>query len=231
MQIHGFNKTTLLDYPGHLACTIFLGNCNFRCPFCHNGSLVINPESEPVISEEYIFSYLTKRKNILEGVCITGGEPTLASDLYDFILKIKSIGLKIKLDTNGYRPDVIKDLLSTEVIDYIAMDIKSSPSNYSKLIGLPAIDIEKIKYSVRLIMDSDIDYEFRTTLIKELHNTNDIKDIGQWIKGCKAYFLQPYKETDNVIHKGFSSYPKEELYNFKKILNNYINKVEIRGID
>jgi pyruvate formate lyase activating enzyme len=147
MQIHGFNKTTLLDYPRHLAATVFLGGCNMRCPFCHNSSLVLHPESVPVIPEEDILSYLLKRKNILEGVCITGGEPTLSSKLPDFIEKIRSLGLKVKLDTNGSRPDVLKKLVNDDLINYVAMDIKNSKEKYSLTTGIDNYNTDNITES------------------------------------------------------------------------------------
>ncbi|OYO76325.1 anaerobic ribonucleoside-triphosphate reductase activating protein, partial [Lachnotalea glycerini] len=173
MQIHGFNKTTLLDYPGHLASTVFLGNCNFRCPFCHNRGLVLCPEKEPVIPTELVLEHINKRKNILEGICITGGEPTLSSDLYEFISQIKRVGLLVKLDTNGYRPEMLSALMKDHMLDYIAMDIKSSYENYYKVAGLDRLDMNKIDNSIHMIMESGIDYEFRTTLIKELHSMDD----------------------------------------------------------
>ncbi|MFA9378561.1 MAG: anaerobic ribonucleoside-triphosphate reductase activating protein [Lachnotalea sp.] len=231
MQIHGLNKTTLLDYPGHLASTIFLGNCNFRCPFCHNKGLVLSPDSEPTISTDLIFDHLKKRRNMIEGVCITGGEPTLALDLLDFISQIKDLGFLVKLDTNGYRPDVLDSLLSNHLLDYIAMDIKSSPDNYHNLAGLNNIDINKITTSINIIMGSNIDYEFRTTLVKELHNMGDIEAIGNWIKGCDAYYLQSYKEGEQVINPIYTSFCKEELLHFQKHLLINIKNVQIRGID
>lgn len=231
MQIHGFNKTTLLDYPKHIASTIFLGNCNFRCPFCHNKGLVLCPNTQPVISSDLVFDYLEKRKNIIEGVCITGGEPTLTPDLFDFISQIKKLGYLVKLDTNGYRPDVIKELLSSNMLDYIAMDIKSSPKNYHLLTGLNQIDINKINESIHIIMNSNIDYEFRTTLIKELHTIDDLKDIGKWIGGSTSYYLQPYRENEEVINPIFTSFEMEELVVFQKELEKNIKNVQIRGID
>jgi pyruvate formate lyase activating enzyme len=231
VQIHGFNKTTLLDYPKHLACTIFLGNCNFRCPFCHNKGLVICPESQPTISETFVIDYLKKRRNIVEGVCITGGEPTLSPDLYDFILKIKELGYNVKLDTNGYRPDVLNRLLSQKMLDYVAMDIKASPENYPLLAGKGSLDINKIQESIDLIMSSGISYEFRTTLVKELHTQEDILSIGKWLKGCDSYYLQSYRDGEEVIQPGFTGFTKNELLDFQKTLQKYIRTVEIRGVD
>lgn len=231
MQIHGFNKTTLLDYPGHLASTIFLGGCNFRCPFCHNKGLVLCPQQEPVIPTVEVLEHLVKRRNVLEGVCITGGEPTLAKDLPYFIRQLKDIGLLVKLDTNGYQPDVILELLNKKLIDYIAMDIKSSPDKYHTLSGITELDLDKINHSIQIIMSATIPYEFRTTLIKELHTMEDIDSIGKWIKGSRNYYLQNYKENEHVINPIYTGFGKEELLAFQKHLTRYVKQVQIRGMD
>lgn len=230
MIIHGFNKTTLLDFPGHIATTVFFGGCNFRCPFCHNASLVLNPKSQPTIFEEEFFSFLNKRKNILEGVCITGGEPTLIPDLETFIRKIKDYGLLVKLDTNGYRPDVLKDLVGKGIIDYVAMDIKSSPDNYNESCGA-IIDIDKIKESVDFLKENHIPYEFRTTIVKELHSENDIIKIGQWLDGSEQYFLQCYKDSGDIIVDNLSAHDSSTLKKFQTILEKTIKTVSIRGLD
>lgn len=231
MQIHGFNKTTLLDFPKHLAATIFTGGCNFRCPFCHNASLVLYTAKQPLIPEDEVLSILSKRKNILEGVCITGGEPTLQKDLPIFIRKIKELGLKVKLDTNGYHPDVIHYLIDHSLIDYIAMDIKNSKQHYMVSIGTSMFDHSLLDESVQLIMNSNIDYEFRTTVVREHHTQEDFISIGQWIKGANSYYLQSYQDSGDVILPGFSSYTKDELNAFLSILKPYINNVSIRGLD
>ncbi len=236
MQIKGFNKTTLLDYPGHLASTIFLGTCDFRCPFCHNASLVISPQMQPCIPTDEILSTLQKRKNILEGVCISGGEPTLQNELPHFIEQIKSLGLKVKLDTNGNNPSMIQELLNLNYIDYIAMDIKNSKDNYLKTIGRTSSSdcfniLDNIENSIDLIQSSEIDYEFRTTVVKELHSERDFIEIGKWIRGARRYFLQSYIDSGNTIQSGFSPYTKSELVHFKTLLEPYVNNVEIRGID
>lgn len=231
MQIHGFQKTTLLDYPGNVAATIFLGHCNFRCPFCHNSELVLTPDKVPVIDNEEVFTFLKKRSAILDGICITGGEPTLTRDLKDFIINVKSIGLKVKLDTNGSNPEVLKSLIENNLLDYVAMDIKSSPSQYAKVCGLDSINLNNIKESVTYLINQELPYEFRTTIVKELHTFEDILEIGKWLQGCKAYYLQPYQDSKQVIQPGFTSYSKEELVKLQTQLKNYIDYVEIRGID
>lgn len=231
MQIHGFNKTTLLDYPGHLASTIFLGGCNFCCPFCHNKGLVLCPQKEPVIPTIIVLEHLAKRRNVIEGVCITGGEPTLAMDLPYFIRQIKDLGLLVKLDTNGYRPEVLRGLLNEKLIDYIAMDIKSSPENYTKLTGLAETDLNKINESINIIMSANTPYEFRSTLVKELHTFEDIDLIGKWVKGCRNFYIQNYRETEHVINPIYHGFEKEELLAFQKHLSRYVKQVQIRGID
>lgn len=231
MQIHGFNKTTLLDFPGHVAATIFTGSCNFRCPFCHNGDLVLQPASVPLIPEEEVLEALQKRKGILSGVCITGGEPTLQKDLAPFLHKLKDLGLLVKLDTNGYLPQAIKQLAAAGLLDYIAMDIKSSKEHYRQAAGIPQLELDRICESVDFIRTCHIPYEFRTTVVRELHTKEDIEGIGLWLQGCRAYFLQSYKESDAVLEKGFSGYTRQELEKFLAIVRKYIPAAALRGVD
>ena len=215
--IHGLNKTTLLDYPGRVAATIFLGGCNFRCPFCQNSGLVLHPAQEPVIP--------------VNDVCISGGEPTLSADLEDFVRQIHELGYPVKLDTNGTRPDIIKNLFSKGLIQMTAVDIKACPDNYCSLTGLMHPDLQAVQETVDFLLHSDVDYEFRTTVVRELHSRHDFIQIGQWLKGAKAYYLQAYKDSEEVMQPGFSSYSEEELEEFRSILLKTIPLVEIRGID
>lgn len=231
MNIYGLNKTTLLDYPGHLAAVIFLGNCNFRCPFCHNKSLVTEVSSCGLIPESDVLDFLEKRKDILEGVCITGGEPTLSKELPFFMEKIKNMGYLIKLDTNGYQPETLKNLCHHGLVDYVAMDIKNSKKKYRETSGLNFLDLSKIEDSIQFLISSTTDYEFRTTLIKELHSKEDLYEIGKWICNCKAYYLQSYKETEGVISPGFTSYSKNELLAFRELLLPLIPSTILRGVD
>lgn len=231
MQIHGLNKTTLLDYPGHVAATIFTGGCNFRCPFCHNGDLVLHPGSYPVISEEEIFAFLKKRKGVLSGVCITGGEPALQADLDTFVKKIKDLGYLVKLDTNGYRPDVLEKLLAEELLDYVAMDIKHCREKYELATGVSEIDIALIEKSVELLKQSSIDYEFRTTVVRELHASEDFLTIGQWLAGAKAYYLQTYRDNENVIRREFTPYEREDMEKFVRLLTPFVKKAALRGME
>lgn len=231
MKIHGFQKTTLLDYPGHLAATIFFGGCNFLCPYCHNGSLVLCPDNLPLIPKDEVLNTLKKRRGILEGVCITGGEPTLAAGLTDFIAEIKELGFLVKLDTNGSNPARLKELVLSGLIDYVAMDIKNSRNKYVKTIGKDSYSTEKIAESVDFLLTDKVSYEFRTTVTKELHTPADFLAIGEWIKGAKAYYLQSYKVSEDVISPVFSGYAKEELMLIQKSLLPFVEKVEIRGLD
>lgn len=227
MHISGFNKTTLLDYPGLVAATIFLKGCNFRCPFCHNKSLVLASETDTIseISPEELFSFLKKRQNILEGVCITGGEPTLNSSLPEFISKIKALGYKVKLDTNGSNPTMLKELINNGLIDYCAMDIKNCLAKYPQTAGISNLNPDYISESVDyLLHTTDFDYEFRTTLVSELHTASDIEEIAKWIKGAKAYYLQTYRESEGVIRKGFHAPTEEALNEYLQICQKYIGK-------
>ena len=194
MRIGGYQKLTLIDYPGKLAATIFTVGCSFRCPFCHNPELVLGKNvSGGKILEDEFFKFLKNRRGKLEGVCITGGEPTIQKDLIEFIQKIKKLGFKIKLDTNGTRPDVLKKLLDLKILDFVAMDIKNQLKKYDRTTGVKG-DKERIKLSVGLIMNSRLPYEFRTTVVPGLHTTKDFPVIAKWIKGAKSYYLQEYRE-------------------------------------
>ncbi len=232
MKIYGFQKLTLLDYPEHIAATVFTGACNFRCPFCHNGELVLVEKDTPQFSEEEIFAHLNKRKGMLQGVCITGGEPTLQPDLEAFIRRVKDLGYLVKLDTNGYRPDVLKNLLDEELLDYVAMDVKASPANYGVAAGVPGIDLAPIFASIELLKQSNIPYEFRTTVVKGIHVAEEFEEIGKLLAGASAYFIQSYKESDNILSPGnYSSYTKEELECMAKIVEKYVDKVSLRGVE
>lgn len=242
MQIHGFIKTTLLDYPHHVAATVFTGGCNFRCPFCHNSDLVLHPDSAPAISEEEIFAHLKKRQNILDGVCISGGEPTLNADLEDFIRRIRELDYKIKLDTNGYFPDILTRLCDRGLIDYVAMDIKHTPEKYNLICGAHNFDISRIYASVDYLKSRPVSYEFRTTLIKEWHTTEDIQCLGEWLRGADAYYLQPYRESENILMKklplqqelvsnGLHAHDRETLVSYVELLKPMIFNTAIRGVD
>ena len=242
MEIHGFNKTTLLDYPEHVACTVFTGHCNMRCPFCHNGDLVLQPGSQPLVPEEEFFAFLNKRKNILEGVAITGGEPTLQKDLKDFIAKIKDLGLLVKLDSNGMRPQDLKELVASNLIDYLAMDIKSSKEKYGETVGIANFDIKPIEESVDFLMEGRVPYEFRTTVLKPFHTQEVFEGIADWIGGCEKYFLQSYVDSHRLLKDflpeeekakysvAFEAYTPQEMIAFENYLKSRGMNVKVRGI-
>lgn len=227
MVIRGLQKLTLLDFPGKLAATVFLGGCNFRCPFCHNASLVLTGEGER-ISEEEFFAFLEKRRGMLEGVCVSGGEPTLQKEIFSFIERIKAQGYLVKLDTNGYEPEILERLLSRRLVDYVAMDIKNSQHAYAKTAGIPDLDIEKIKRSAALLMNGDIPFEFRTTVVKELHGEENIREIGEWLRGEKKFYLQAFRDSGDIIAAGMSAHTEETMTALLGVLREYIPNAEMR---
>lgn len=228
MKIGGFQKMTVLDYPGKVACTVFTHGCNLRCPFCHNAGLVVRDED--LIDENEILSYLNKRRGILDGVCISGGEPTLQSDLFDFMKKIKDLGMLIKLDTNGTCPDKLQYAIDNGLVDYVAMDIKNCREEYAKTCGLSKMDISKIEKSVEILMQSGIDYEFRTTVTKELHTPDDFAKIGQWIKGAKRYYIQSFVDSGDIILEGLNPLDLQGLKALLEAVSPYVPSVELRGV-
>jgi len=232
MNINGLLKTTLLDFPGRVACTVFTSGCNFRCPFCHNASLVI-PEKirEPSLSEQDFFDFLQSRKHKLDGVCISGGEPLIHTDISSFISKIKSMGFEVKLDTNGSYPDHLKAILDAGLADYVAMDIKSAPDTYPDATGLSEAPIEAVKESVSLLMKGDIPFEFRTTLIDELHDEAVIRRIGEWVRGASDYYLQAYVDSDEVIRKGLHACNPEKQAALLAVLREYVPAAGMRGVE
>ncbi len=239
MFISGFHKTTLLDYPGCIAAAIFTGGCNFRCPFCHNSGLVQDPFKEGLVPEDEVLAFLDKRKKILKGVCITGGEPTLQPDLPDFIWKVRKMGYRVKLDTNGYRPEVLRELLESGLLDYAAMDIKNCPEKYGAAAGLippgnaGGFELGKIEESIKLLLDGQIDYEFRTTVVKELHTVEDIAAIGAWVKGTPAYYLQKFEDSGHIIGEGYHEPDPEILQDMVQALSGIPElkgKVHLRGV-
>lgn len=227
--INGFQKMTLLDYPEKVACTVFLAGCNFRCHFCHNASLVLGDGFESLTSED-ILSYLRSRKGLIDGVCITGGEPLLRAGLECFISDIKSLGFLVKLDTNGSNPQRLKSLINSGLIDYIAMDIKNSLPKYALTAGLNMLNTEAIEESIDFLIGGEIDYEFRTTVVKEFHTLGDIEDIAKRIKGAKKYFLQNFVDSGDLLGDNLNPHTKETLEAMKNLATPYIETVDIRGI-
>ena len=219
----------MVDYDGKIACTVFTGGCNFRCPFCHNGSLVIGDVKSQEISLDEVFAYLEKRKGLVDAVCVTGGEATLQHGLAEFYEKVREMGYLTKLDTNGLRPDVLKDLLDKNLLDYVAMDIKNSKAKYALTTGVKDVNIDKIDESVEMLKHSSVDYEFRTTLIKEFHDENDMREIAEWVKGAKRYFMQHYNDTEGCISHGFTDFSKVETEAFVPLFDGKVEQVGIRG--
>lgn len=220
---------TLLDFPGKVACTVFLGGCNFRCPFCHNAGLVLGRNVEN-LSEEEVLSYLNKRKGLLDGVCITGGEPTLRPDLKDFIIKIKSLGYSVKLDTNGSNPALLKELVNEGLLDYVAMDIKNCLEKYPPTCGVTELNLDPIKESVAFLLSGEVDFEFRTTVVKELHTTEDIKTLAKEIKGAKNYFIQSFIDSGDLLQHGFSAADTNTLQEMLSAAKEYIPNAQLRGV-
>ena len=230
MHIGGMQKLTLLDYPGKVACTIFLSGCNLRCPYCHNPDLVL-PERKDrqELSAAEVLRYLEQRHGKLDGVCISGGEPTLQQELLRFIADIRSLGYAIKLDTNGTNPGMLRELLQDDLLDYVAMDIKNSPEHYAETCG--GVDVlSKVQESVNLLLNSAADYEFRTTVCKPLHTQKEMKEIGHWLKGAKRYFIQAFVDSGNLVSGGVQAHTHEELAQLLQIVLPYIPNTQLRGI-
>lgn len=233
-MICGLQKMTLLDFPGKIACTVFLGGCNFRCPFCHNSELFMG-KPEKLMEDEEFFAFLKSRKGLLDGVCVSGGEPTLYKDLPVFLEKIKEMGFLVKLDTNGYRPQVLKDLVGNKLVDYVAMDVKNSPATYGQTVGLEKMDLAAIEESLRFLIGGEVDYELRTTLVKPFHDRASIQDMGVWLgslvpgKKPAKLFLQSFVDRDTVLFAGLSAPETEATQEFAKILEPFAEKVTIRN--
>lgn len=231
MDIHGLQKLTLLDYPGKVACTVFLGGCNLRCPFCHNSELLDAHAAEPVMDDAELLKFLGSRRGILEGVCFTGGEPTLRPELSDILRKIKDMGYPVKLDTNGFFHEHLAYLLSEGLVDYVAMDIKNSRGRYAETCGVMCMDLSPVYDSIELLMGGSVDYEFRTTVVDELHDYNSFYDIANLISGAKRYFLQPFTDRDTVVYAGLHAPGAEKLSEYVEIVRPYVETVAIRGAE
>lgn len=228
MNIQGFQKMTLLDYPGQVACTVFTGGCNLRCPFCHNAGLVRNPLEGDSLEGE-VLEYLSRRRGLLDGVCVTGGEPLLQSDLESFLRRVKEMGYLIKLDTNGALPERLRTLLSTGLVDRVAMDVKSSPKGYRKAIGCE-VDFEAFAESVRLIRSSGVAHEFRTTAVKGIHTVNDFAEIGKWLMGDSPYFIQRFVDSGNLLGQGCEAFSEEEHKALLNTVKPYLPNASLRGV-
>ena len=230
MKIHGLQKMTLLDYPGRVACTVFLAGCDLRCPFCHNSELLDASAAPAVMEEGELLSFLEKRRGLLDGVAITGGEPLLR-DLRPLLRQLKALGYPVKLDTNGTHPERLHQVLAEELADYVAMDVKNSPERYAETVGVPDFDISPVLDSIALLKADATDYEFRTTVAAELHDDDAIRGMGELIRGAKRYFLQPFTDRDTVPFDGFHAPPRETLERWAGLLRPFAGQVEIRGGD
>lgn len=228
MTVNGLQRLTLLDYPGRLAATVFLAGCNFRCPFCHNASLVTHIGDE-VMSDDELLSFLESRRGKLSGVCVTGGEPTLRHDLPQLLRKIKSLGFAVKLDTNGTNPAMLRSLVSEGLVDYVAMDIKNCKERYAETAGVSDLELSSICESVDFLLSGIVEYEFRTTVVRELHTAADLTAIGEWIRGARAYFLQTFKDSGDLIQDGFSGYSEAEMQELLQVIFTFIPNAQIRG--
>lgn len=236
MKINGLQKLTLLDYPEKLAATVFTAGCNLRCPFCHNATLVTQIENSDHYTEDEVLTFLKKRKGKLDGICITGGEPLIHNDIANFIKKVRELGFLIKLDTNGSFPEKLKSLLDKGLLDYVAMDIKNTPEKYALTVGIPDFDCTPVFESAKILMQGNTPYEFRTTLVHELHTAQDMKKIGQTLEKAKNYYLQSFEDSGDLVgftkNAGISpltALTKVETSKYQHILAQYIEHVEVRA--
>ena len=234
MNISGLQKMTLLDFPGKVACTVFLHGCNFRCPFCHNAEL-LEGQIEPVMSREEFLAFLAKRQGLLDGVCISGGEPTLTPGLKELLQEIKAMGFATKLDTNGSRPKVLKELVAAGLVDYVAMDIKNSPTQYAATCGVAKVDLAAIEESITFLLSGAVASEFRTTVVLPLHSDASIEEMGRWLhnlagkKPVKKLFLQPFADRDTVVFSGLQTPDSTEMARFAELLRPFVLEISVRG--
>ena len=226
MKIGGLQKLTLLDFPGHVACTVFLQGCNFRCPFCHNTPLLVGA---PELPQEDLLSFLKKRQGLLDGVAVTGGEPLLSPEIEDLLKKIKDLGYAVKLDSNGSFPERLRGLIEKRLVDYVAMDIKNSPEKYDLTAGATGF-LSRIEESVSFLKEGNVPYEFRTTVVSQLHEAEDFHRIGAWLKGAQQYFLQGYVDSGDILTQGLSAASKDEMEHYLTIVREYIPHSQLRGI-
>ncbi len=230
MVIHGLQKMTLLDFPGKVACTIFLGWCDFRCPFCHNWEL-IDGSAPAELNDVELLSFLRKRQGLLEGVAVTGGEPMLNKELPQLLRDIRALGYKTKMDTNGNHPEMLKLIIDEKLADYIAMDVKNSRDRYAQTVGFEKFDTADIEKSIRLIMESGLEYEFRTTCVRELHDEESFRGIGEMIQGAGKYFIQKFTDRDTVHFGGLSAPENDEMRRYLDIIRPFVKSAELRGVD
>ena len=229
MIIHGLQKMTLLDFPGQVACTVFLGGCEFRCPFCHNADL-LDMTAPGIMNDDELLEFLKKRKGLLDGVAFTGGEPLLRKDLPAFLARVRDIGYKIKVDTNGDHPDLLKEIVQAGLADYIAMDVKNSPARYAETIGWESFDSAPVDESIKFLLEGQVGYEFRTTVVRQFHDEASFEAIAQWIDGAERYELQGFVDRDTVPFAGLEACSREEMEHFADIMRPHVKTVELRGV-
>ena len=229
MIIHGLQKMTLLDFPGQVACTVFLGGCEFRCPFCHNADL-LDMSAPGIMDDDKLLEFLKKRKGLLDGVAFTGGEPLLRKDLPELLARVRDIGYKIKVDTNGDHPDLLKEIVQAGLADYIAMDVKNSPARYAETIGWETFDTAPVDESIQFLLSGQVRYEFRTTVVKQFHDEASFEAIAQWIDGADRYELQGFVDRDTVPFAGLEACSREEMEHFADIVRPHVKTVELRGV-
>ncbi len=229
MLIKGFQRLTLLDFPGRTACTVFTGGCNFRCPFCHNAGLVTEPDDDE-FDESEIFDHLEKRRRVLDGVAVTGGEPLLQPDIERFLYELKDRGYAVKLDTNGSFPDKLAGILELKLVDYVAMDVKNRPEKYAETIGLPQYDLAPVEQSMKVLRESGVDYEFRTTVVERFHTPDDIAALAQWIAGAPRYFLQNFVDSGHLIDETCRGVPKAVMVEMLGRAREFVPAAELRGL-
>ena len=230
MVLHGFQKMTLLDFPGKVACTVFTGGCNFRCPFCHNALLVTELSQSEHYSEDEILDFLKKRKGLLDGVAVTGGEPLISDDVLFFMEKVRKHGFAVKLDTNGSYPERLKKAVESGLTDYVAMDIKNSKELYAETAGLSFFDIEPIEESVDFLLKGNVDFEFRTTVVNGFHTVESIEAAAKWISGAPRYFLQNFIDSGCLIGEGITGVSKDEMLKMKNAAARFVPNTQLRGI-
>ena len=233
-MIAGLQKMTLLDYPGKVACTVFLQGCNYRCPFCHNSELLCH-DGEAFMTEEAFLAFLNKRIGLLDGVCVSGGEPTLYPGLEELLRRIKTLGFSVKLDTNGSRPDVLKTLVEKGLVDHVAMDVKNGPRQYAETTGIPGVALERIEESLRFLLSDAVSYELRTTVVEPLHDETSLLEMGQWLQSLVpekkpgVLYLQKFVDRDTVIFSGLSAPTEEKIARFQEVLTPFVESAKIRG--
>ena len=228
MILKGLQKLTLLDYPGEIAATVFTGGCGFRCPFCHNASLVLPERFGETLPTETFFEFLESRRGKLRAVCVSGGEPTMQGDLHEFISRIKEMGFLVKLDTNGTRPEILYGLIEDGLVDYVAMDIKNCKKRYGETVGVKDFDISPIEESINILMKGKVPFEFRTTVVRELHSAEDLREIGEWLSGDEKFFLQTFEDSGDVIGENYSAHDAETMKQFLEILKEYVPNAALR---